>query len=62
MNKRDQKFFDENWKEWAERNPPPDCWVITKNSSRQWARYEMPCRGFLGRFLFRLSLWLSKKK
>lgn len=62
MNKRDRKFFDEHWEEWIERNPPPDYWIITENSVKQWAELEMPCRGFLGRSLFAFGLWLQKKK
>jgi len=62
MNKRDQKFFDEHWEDWINRNPPPPNYIITKYSSKKWAEWEMPCRGILGRFLFKVGLWLQKKK
>ena len=62
MNKKDQQFFDEHWKEWIERNPPSDYWIITKNSPEEWAKLEMTCRGFLGKVFFGIERWLSKKK
>jgi len=49
MNKRDQKFFDEHWEDWVKHNPPPDCWIGTKE---EWAYDEMPCCGFVGRIGF----------
>lgn len=62
MNKKDQKFFDEHWEEWVDRNPPPFYWMIYGNSVKHWAELEMQCRGFLGRLFFRIGKWLSRKR
>lgn len=61
MNKRDQQFFDEHYKEWIKRNPPPDSWFCD-GTEKQWAEFEMPCLGFFGRILFGIDKWLSRKK
>ena len=53
MSSKDEKFFDENWQQWVDKNPPPEKWIGTK---KEWAEFEMPCIGFLGRALFWFSM------
>lgn len=57
MKREDQKFFNDHWKEWFERNSPPDGWRFT---DKEWAFLEMPCRGFLGKTFFVLDRLISQ--
>lgn len=58
MNKKDEQFFEKHWEEWVRSNPPPAYWGVKGWTLKQYAELEMPCRGFLGRFLF----WLENLK
>jgi len=60
MTEKDEQFFEEHWEEWVRRNPPPEFVGEWKSAKRAWARLEMPCRGFIGRFLFWLGTILKK--
>jgi len=57
MSSKDRKFFEENYRRWLRLNPPP---CDFKGTSFQWALLEMPCRGWLGRRLFFLGMWLAR--
>ncbi|WP_269526505.1 hypothetical protein [Coraliomargarita parva] len=56
MNASDTEFFEKNWKRWIAANPKPENW---KGTPREYAQLEMPCRGYMGRVGFYLSLFFS---
>jgi hypothetical protein len=58
MSDRDKDFFETHWHQWVKRNPPPYGW-LEKWTLREWAEFEMPCIGFLGRAFYWFSMQLN---
>lgn len=52
LSKKDKQFFIEHFGQWSKKKPKPESF---QGDQYEYALLKMPCRGFIGRIIYKLT-------